>query len=92
MFEQTINISALFEFIGLGLTIIISSIVITRAIKKGYRNYIDSEIKMVNIKIDTIEKEVGDNQKQNEKEHDRLTLLFDKIDGKLDRIIETKKN
>lgn len=90
MVGQTINVSALLEFFGLMLTIIISAIVITRAIRKGYQAYIDNKLNVFDMRVTAIEKEIEGDKKQNEKEHDRLTLLFDKIDGKLDKLIENK--
>ncbi len=90
MFEQTINVYGLLKFSGVVLTIIVAAISITRAIKKGYKNYIDNKLELVNMEILTIKKDIEEDKKYNEKEHDRLTLLFDKIDSKLDRIIENK--
>lgn len=90
MVEQTINIPRLIEYLGLIMTIIISAIVVARAIKKGYQNYVENKLKVVDMRIESIEKEFENSKEQNEKEHDRLTLLFDKINDKLDRLLEKK--
>ena len=88
MVEQSIEVYRILEFTGIIITIIVSTILIGRALKKGYQNYTDNKIKIVDMKMSNMKREIEENQKQNEKEHDRLTLLFDKIDDKLNRLLE----
>jgi len=83
--------SKIYEHLGelsVILTLIISALVIIRAIIRGYKSYVDDKLTVVNMEISTIKKNAVDYKYQNEKEHDRLTSLFDKIDEKLDKLIE----
>ena len=88
MVQQNISLFQVFEFIGIILAIIFTGMGISRQIKKGYNDYVDGKMEVMDIRITSIEKEISDNEVQNKREHDRLTVLFDRIDGKLNSVLE----
>jgi hypothetical protein len=91
MVEANISTFELVEFAGILITIVVSVIVINRNLKRGYKSYIDSKIQLIDNRVVSIEKEIVEDKAVNLREHDRLTELFDKIDSKLDRLIEKSK-
>jgi len=76
MVEQTINIYRALEYVGLVMTIIIAAMVIGRNIKKGYQNYVDNKIDIMDTKITSIQREVHDNKHNNQREHDAIKEEF----------------
>lgn len=81
MVEQNIEIFPILEYIGLTLTIIVSSMVIGRSIKNGYQKYIDQQISMMNIYVSNIEREVAELKKDNQREHDEIKRdLLNRLD------------
>jgi uncharacterized protein YbjQ (UPF0145 family) len=90
MVEQTINIYRALEYVGLVMTIIIAAMVIGRNIKKGYQNYVDNKIDIMDTKITSIQREVYDNKRDNQREHDaikeeflsRVNMIFEWIKSK----------
>lgn len=90
MLQQSITTFQVVEFIGVVLAIIFTGMGISRQIKRNYNEYVDNKMDVMDIRITSIEKEISDNEAQNNREHDRLTVFFNKIDEKLDRLIERK--
>lgn len=88
MVSQTITLFQVLELVGIILAIVFTGMGISKQIKKNYNEYVDNKMNVVDMRITAIEKEVEDYQKQNEREHDRLTVLFDRIDSKLDDLIK----
>lgn len=56
--------------------------------KMATKGYVLEKVAEVETKVIKVENVIKEHKEDNIREHDRLTHLFDKIDGKLDRLIE----
>lgn len=90
MVEQTIGIAPLIEFLGVLLTITVSAIIIARTVRNGYKTYIDNKLKVVDMRITNVEKDVDDFQKHNDKEHDRLNEYHNEAIKSLKEYFDTR--
>ena len=56
--------------------------------KMATKGYVLEKVAEIEAKVMKVENVIKEHKEDNIREHDRLTQLFDKIDGKLDRLIE----
>lgn len=76
MVEANISVLETVKFIGVILTMVVSSIIVAKAIKRGYQNYIDTKMNVMDIRMANLEKEVSDNKADNQREHDEMKKEF----------------
>jgi hypothetical protein len=73
---QTITLFEALRFIGIILTIVLTGMGISRQIKKNHNEYVDNKMKVFDIRLTSLEKEVDDNKKDNQREHDAIKQEF----------------
>ena len=88
MLQQNISVFQVLEFIGIIVAIVFTGMGISRQIKRNYNEYVDNKFEVMETRVDGIENTINANEARNISEHDRLTNLFDKIDTKLDKLID----
>lgn len=76
MVEANISVLETLKYIGVILTIIVSFILVAKAIKKGYKNYIDAKMNVIDIRMASLEKEVSGNKADNQREHAEMKKQF----------------
>lgn len=76
MVEANISVVETVKFIGIILSVVVSSIIVARAIKKGYMDYVDTKINVMNVRMTNLEKEVEDNKSDYHRERDEMKKEF----------------
>lgn len=95
MAVEQISILGLIAAIGVVVAMITNIIQISNINKKNKekyatKEYVEQKNDVVNQKIKSIEKDISDNEKHNEREHDLIQTILVRMEKKIDRLIENK--
>jgi trans-2-enoyl-CoA reductase len=95
MVVESVSIFGLIASIGVVFAILTNIIQVSHLNKKSKeryatKEYVQQKEDVMNQKIRSIEKDITDNEKHNEREHDLIQTILIRMEKKLDRLIESK--